>query len=370
MPIEIPPGSPTDHAVSAIKHLWMVPYTMLGKPDPKEGLTESIAADAQYTIRHWTNPSFWHFSASALAYVHIAASAVIKTLANHDNRAEVCGPDTDLINDELDTANQQVTMALADWFRGANYNHELGAVIHRVFSVADHPSGFDCTRNSSQTTSWFHCAVDVRQQAPCFNCPSVKKLGTLVCNSDMASSIDTILRLSEGQRYEADVEQLGPLPVPEAPATHCRHAVQHLAELAHNFDHGSVNHRSIAYAALAIGSAVEELRHLTVYVDMDEDTLDLRADVDCIAARILSGTPDNEDAHLDPPDEYDECILQRELTTGAAKYMCAPPDAPEDWTADDFGHETPCQICPLVSGLPERAMDRTLRLLAELPESR
>ena len=42
------PDSTTHHAVEAAKHLWMVPYTMMGPPNPDEAFAESIVKDAQH----------------------------------------------------------------------------------------------------------------------------------------------------------------------------------------------------------------------------------------------------------------------------------------------------------------------------------
>ena len=165
-----------------------------------------------------------------MAYAHIAANAVINTLANHDNSDEVGGiNNADLIDEDLQETNHHVTMAVAHWFRGADNHQQLNKVVHDVSTVNDHPSGFHCTWNTSERVSWFRCARgDHDRQAPCFNCPAVQRLGTLVCRTDLDESIDTILSLSQGQRHEPDLEWLGPLPAPEGPAAHCLQAIRHL----------------------------------------------------------------------------------------------------------------------------------------------
>ena len=370
MTVQSPPETTTQHAIEAVKHLWMVPYTMAGTPDPSEGFTESISKDAQYSRRNVDDESFWHFTASAVAYAHIAANAVINTLANRDNREEVGEINAELIDEALEEANRFVTTATAAWFRAAEFHFKLGDVVYDLSNVNDHPSGFDCTRNTSQNVSWFHCAdADRDRQAPCLNCPSVQKLGNPIYSTKLDRNIETILKAANDGRQEPDLQQLGPLPPPEGPATHCRHAIQLLAKVAERLDHGSVNHRGIAYAALAANDAMTELRYLEHQVDMDEDVIGLAADADRVTAEILSGEPIDGESEFTRPDDHDECIFQRELTTGQAEYICAPPDAPYDWTADDCGYHQPCRICPMRSAIPETAMDRMLHQLTELPES-
>ena len=127
-----------------------------------------------------------------------------------------------------------------------------------------------------------------------------------------------------------------------------------MAELADNFEAGSTNHRGIVYAALAAIDAVGKLRYLAIYVDTDEDTVGITADANHIAASILSGELIDEDQVFAPPDEYDECVIKRELTTGKTTYDCAPPNAPEDWDVDDLGHDLPCRLCPMKSSRPGR----------------
>ena len=65
-----------------------------------------------------------------------------------------------------------------------------------------------------------------------------------------------------------------------------------------------------------------------IYVDTDEDTVGITADANHIAASILSGKPVDEGRKFTPPDEYDECVIKRELTTGKTTYDCAPPERP------------------------------------------
>ena len=364
------PDSTTHHAVEAAKHLWMVPYTMMGPPDPDEAFTESIVKDAQHAWRNYDSESFWYFTTGALAYAHIAANAVIGTLADHDNSDEVDELDADLIDEQLEEANHDVAMAVAHWFRGADNHRQLNQVVHDVSTVNDHPSGFDCTRNTSESVSWFHCAAgDNDRQAPCLNCPSVRKLGTLTCSTDLDESIDDIIFLLQGKRHEPNLDQLGPLPAPEGPAAHCLKAIRHLAELAGRFDVGFTNHRGIAYAALAANDVIRKIHYLAFFVDTEEDTRSIWAEADNIAASILSGEPIKKDREFTTPDEYDECVIKRELTTGKVSYDCAPPDAPEDWDADDFGHDLPCRLCPMKTSAPETAMDRMIQRLAEIPEN-
>ena len=83
----------------------------------------------------------------------------------------------------------------------------------------------------------------------------------------------------------------------------------------------------------------------------------------------MSGEPIKEDQEFTTPDEYDECVIKRELTTGKVSYDCAPPDAPEDWDADDFGHDFSCRLCPMKTSAPVTAMDRMIQRLAELPKN-
>ncbi len=356
--------STTHHAIEAVKHLWMVPYTMTEAPDPSEGFAESITKDARHAMRNNDNESFWYFSATTVAYSHIAANAVIHTLSNHDNRDEVGEFYADLIDEKLAEANHRVTMALADWFEAAQFHFKLGDVIYDASTVNDHPSGFDCTRNTSQNVSWFHCAgTDRDRQAPCLNCPAVPKLGTPTCSTNLSHTIDTILELATGERYEPEMDQLGPLPPPESPAAHCRHAIGHLAELARSFDTGSTRHRGIAYAVLAANDTMTQLQYLADYVEMDDSIIELAADADRIAEGILSGESIDAETRFTPPEEHDECIFQRQLTTGKTEYICAPPNAPDDWTADDCGYHEPCRLCPLKSEIPQTAMDRMLHLL-------
>ncbi len=364
------PDSTTHHAVEAAKHLWMVPYTMMGPTDPDEAFAESIVKDAQHAWRNYDSESFWYFTTGALAYAHIAANAVIGTLADHDNSDEVGELDADLIDEQLEEANHDVTMAVAHWFRGAAFHFQLGEVVHDVSTVNDRPSGFDCTRNTSESVSWFHCAAgDNDRQAPCLNCPAVQRLGTLICRTDLHETIDTILGLAQGERREPDLERLGPLPSPAGPASHCLKAIRNLDELASRFDVGSDKHRGIAYAVLAANDVIRKLHHLGHYAGTDEDTRDIEADADRIAASILSGEPMDEDREFTTPDEYDECVIKHELTTGKTTYDCLPPDVPEDWGLDDLGHDLPCRLCPMKSSAPETAMDRIIRRLAELPEN-
>lgn len=370
MPIQMPPDGATRHAVEAVKHLWMVPYTILGTVShPRDGFAASITKDAKYALQHQDDESFWHFSAAALAYVDIAASAVINTLANHDNRDEVGELNAELIDEELEEANHHVTMAIADWFRAAQFHYKLDDVVYDVSTVNDHPSGFDCTRNTSQNISWFHCANgDNDRQAPCLNCPAMQKLGNPIYRTKLDRTIDNMLKLSTGERYEPDLQQLGPLPSPEGPAAHCRHAIQHLAEMAHIFRTQFTPRHGISYAALATNDAAEELRHLDDYVTVENDIINIKADTDRITAAILSGETLDEQRSFTQPDEGGECIFQQELTTAKTKYICAPADAPADWTDDDFGHDEPCRLCPMKSGIPETDMDRTLHRLAQLTE--
>ncbi len=190
--------------------------------------------DADHARRNYDNESFWYFNVGTVAYAHIAANAIIHTLANHDNTDEVGELNAELIDEALDEANHRVIAAAAHWSKGADFHFRLGDVVHDASTVNDHPSGFDCTRNISESVSWFHCADgDCDQQAPCLNCPAVRRLGTLVCRTDLDKTIDTILRLSTDERHEPDLEQLGPLPAPEGPAAHCLKAIRHLAEMAH-----------------------------------------------------------------------------------------------------------------------------------------
>ena len=360
---QVPTGT-THHAIEAVKHLWMVPYTMMEAPDPSEGFAESITKDAQHAMRNNDNESFWHFSATTVAYSHIAANAVIHTLSNHDNRDEVGEFYADLIDEKLAEANHRVTMALADWFRAAEFHFKLGDVVHDVSTVNDHPSGFDCTRDTSQNVSWFHCAgMDRDRQAPCLNCPSVQKLGTPTCSTNLEHAIDTILELATGERYEPNMDHLGPMPPPESPAAHCRHAIGHLAEMARSFDTGSIKHRGIAYAVLATNDTMTELQYLADYVKMDDNIIELAPDADRIAAGILSGESIDPEPRFTRPDEHDECIVHRQLTTGKTEYICAPPNAPDDWTDDDCGYHGPCRLCPMKSEIPQTAMDRMLHLL-------
>ena len=260
-------------------------------------------------------------------------------------------------------------MAVAHWFRGAAFHFQLGEVVHDVSTVNDHPSRFDCTRNMSQSVSWFFCAQHTERQSPCLNCPAVQRLGTLICHTDLDETIDTILGLAQGERREPDLQRLGPLPSPEGPAAHCLKAIRHLAELASRFDVGFTKHRGIAYAAPAANDVIGKLRYLADYVDTDEDSRNIWAEADNIAASIMSGEPIKEDQEFTTPDEYDECVIKRELTTGKVSYDCAPPDAPEDWDADDFGHDFSCRLCPMKTSAPVTAMDRMIQRLAELPEN-
>ena len=362
------PNGFTHHAVEAAKHLWMVPYTIMGTPDPHEPFAESIVKDTEHARRNNDNESFWNFSVGAVAYAHIAANAVINTLADHDNTDEVDELDAELIDEALDEANHRATAAAASWFRAADFHFQLGEVVHDASAVNDQPCGFDCTRNTSENVSWFHCANgDNDQQAPCLNCPAVQRLGTLICSTDLGETINTILSLYTDERQEPDLEQLGPLPTPEGAAAHCLKAVQHLAKMTSIFDIGTTDYRGIAYAALATSDAIGKLHHLAHYVDMDDDIPAIRADADRIAAGILSGEPIGEDQVFAPPGADDECIIKRELTTGKVTYDCAPPDAPVEWTVDDLGHDDPCRLCPMKSSVPETAMDRMIRRLAELP---
>ncbi|MCY4555671.1 MAG: hypothetical protein OXF79_04690 [Chloroflexi bacterium] len=363
MTIQTTSDRATHHAIEAVKHLWMVPYTMMGAPDPSEGFAESITKDAQHAMLNRDNETFWYFGATTVAYSHIAANAVIHTLANHDNRDEVGELNADLIDEKLAEANHRVTMALADWFRAAEFHFKLGDVVHDVSTVNDHPSGFDCTRDTSQNVSWFHCANgDYDRQAPCLNCPAVQKLGTPTCSTNLEHAIDTILEISTGRRREPNMDQLGPMPPPESPVAHCRHAIGHLAEMARSLDTGSISHRGIAYAALAANDTMSEILYLSDYVKMD-DNIELAADADRIAAGILSSESIDAEPRFTRPNEHDECIFRRQLTTGKTEYICAPPNAPDDWTDEDWGDDEPCRLCPMKSELPQTAMDRMLRLL-------
>ena len=342
----------------------MVPYTMMGTPNPSGEFAESITKDAKHAMRNRDDESFRYFSAITVAYSHIAANTVIHTLANHDNRDEVGEFNADLIDEELEEANHRVAKALTNWFGAAEFHSKLGDMVYDVSTVNDHPSGFDCTRDTSQNVSWFHCAgIDRDRQAPCLNCPAVQKLGTPTCNTNLEQTIHAILELPTGERYEPEVNHLGSMPATEDPAAHCRHAIGHLAEMARSFDTGSTCHRGTAYAVLATNDTLTELQYLTDYVKMDDNIIELAAAADRIAARILSGESIDAEPQFTRPGKHDKCTLHRQLTTGKTEYICAPPNAPYDWTDDDYGYYEPCRLCPMKSDIPQTAMDRMLHLL-------
>ena len=368
MTIPEQPYGPTHHAIEAAKHLWMVPFTIMGAPEPNANFGESIAHQAHIAAQN-QDESFWYFTTAALAYAHMAAKAIVNTLAGYDNRCEVGEIDSDLIDENLDNAGHAVSMATASWFRAAQSYQGLDDAADAVSKVADHPSGFDCTRNISQSTSWFHCAYDTQQEAPCLNCPSIRRLRIQNRQTEFDQTIEFILEMSSPDNREPDLEELGPLPDPENPAAHCLKAIQHLAELAKVFDVGSTNHRSIAYAAIAANTAITQLRHLGHHVQTEEEILDIADDADPITAHILSGETVDQNQEFEPPDEYDECIVRTEVTTGQVTYLCAPNNPPADWGALDFDTHNQCRLCPMRAEIPERAMDRALKVLAELSQN-
>ena len=305
---------------------------------------------------------------AGLAYARIAATAIVNTLANYDNRDEVGELDAELIDETLSDANDVVTVSTSPWFDATQTQDNYGRIIRQITQVADHPSGFDCTRNISQPASWFSCASHRLQEAPCLVCPSIKNLGTLICSTDVEATIDYILEMAQYETEELDLEELGPMPEPEHPVTHCFKAIEHIVQMAPAFEAGSVNHRGIAYAAIAASGAAEHLGQLHHEATSDDGIFQMVAKADSLAANILAGEAIAQNLERNWPNEGEECIFVRELTTGNTHYICAPPNPPKQWTAADLGHDLPCRLCPMKSSVPETAMDRMVRRLAELPQ--
>lgn len=362
------PNSVTHHAIEAVKHLWMVPATILAQPEPEENLRQSMMRKARVALDRYDDADpFWFFSTAGLAYARMAATAIVNTLANYDNRDEVGELGAEFIDDDLSDADNVVTVSTAPWFEAAQTQDNYGSIIRQITEVADHTSGFDCTRNISQPGSWFSCASHRLRETPCLVCPSIKNLGTLICSTDLEATIDYILEMAQHETEELDLEQLGPMPEPEHPVIHCFKAIVHIAQMAPAFKVRSVNHRGIAYAAIAVSDAVQQLAQLHHEATGDDDIFQMFVEADHIAANILAGEPTAENLERKWPDEGEECILVRELTTGNTHYICAPPNPPRRWNADDCGYKEPCRLCPMKSSVPETPMDRMIQRLAELP---
>ena len=370
MPLQT--NSITHHAIEAAKHLWMVPYTFMGQPDPNEGFLESIVKDAIHTRKNRDDESFWYFCATTLAYAQIGGNAVIRTLANHHSTSAGDDINTRLIDQELDRANSDVTMTVSEWFRAASVNDQLHETIDQVSNVSDHPSGFDCTRNATATLSWFHCANGDSERndrhSPCLNCPAALAIGNETFRTNLAEAINQAIRTSRPVPDAPNLLQCGPLPAAEGPATHCLKAIHHLAEIASRTKVGSDTHRGVACSAMAATDVIGQLHYLAIYVDTDEDLFEIGREADRIGATILTGEAVQQVDQFPSPDDYEECIVRRELTTGKTNYLCAPASAPEDWDPDDYGAEHPCRLCPMKCSIPENAVDRALQHLADMKQ--
>ena len=103
----------TEHAVEAVRQLWMIPYTICDATEPDETVSQSI----RRKIRIWSEGESYiledhrSFTITACAMSMIASKAIIDIIANAPD-GDNHGPPSELLNEDLRRGHATIDSAV------------------------------------------------------------------------------------------------------------------------------------------------------------------------------------------------------------------------------------------------------------------
>ena len=354
----------TEHAIEAVRQLWMVPHTIRDATEPDETVSQSI----RRKIRTWSAvesnilEDHRSFTITACAMSMVASKTIINIIANSGNDNDNEGPPSEALSQALRRGHAIVDAAVAQLYGPSGWPDELGRILESVSFVHWPVNNLACAEKATDRISWFHCRDGTERPTPCLPCPTLADLATSGVGHEYTDARQSPMAEPPSDGSPFDAPAVGLMPTQTHPALHALAAIEQLTRMAIMVSPGTDTHRNVAYAATA---ATECIDWLDGWRQNDEETLErlpeypMRRALELTAA-ILGGHPHEP---VEFPGEYPEegevCQVITMLPDRHRHYECSGSDAPVGIDPEP-DRNTPCRVCPMASRPPHRSTVLTM----------